>query len=152
MKKVIILLVLIISFFLLFLAFLKNNNGKEYQFSNVNQFKQSAAFSWYIDEIPDDSHDIYLKTNVDSNDFILIFSSKNKMEMKSINIKTQKDPFSRIEVPSNFYPSIKNLLDESEIFCIKNNDSVYFIKFTNYNDGYKYILINSYYTTCDLYE
>ncbi|QEY26665.1 hypothetical protein [Neisseria zalophi] len=136
-SKIILLFIFILFGSILFLNF---SSTKDYQFSSFHDFENSEAFSWFFDELPIDSHNIKLITNVETNEMILIFETNKNIYPLFNTTELGRNNFFKYKIPLKIKVNDKNI----KIFCFFDKEGNHYLVYKTYNKNtIKYIFIRS---------
>lgn len=134
--KIILSTLLIFLFAIIMLAHLVDNHTEVY-YENAVDFNSDSAL-WYIPSLPENAKNIYLRTFVETNDFILMFQIENNEDIKNFSLmklktKKSKDFLNGLNMPNE---RIKEFIYNGVEYCfISKEDSKSYL-------GSKYYLNN----------
>lgn len=136
MKKILLLILLPMISVSIFLPFMENEN--RFTFSSITEFKKSELFSWYIDNLPDDSHNLIIDISVEANQMILIFDSMFPIKLTELDQSRGYYFFWEFDIP------ISNV-NNKDVFCFfDQSNEAYLVNKNLLNNGkIRYILIKS---------
>ena len=130
---------------LLLIAFFGYETHHDYTYHSPNEFLNSKSSSWYIHVFPASSHNIFVRTFVETSEMIMIFEANKKDEipvsqlyaiissdkgraiLKNLNISTFKK---------------QSFLNRGELYCyFYQNKSPYLVSkyYSNHNDIAHYL-------------